>query len=90
MDTNRDGKLTAEDFDLMKAALAKGENILVAIKPGGLGNLAESQIAWKQTRGLPYVPSPLLYDGRLYLVKDGGMISCFDAKTGQVFTNRKG
>jgi len=85
MDTNRDGKLTAEDFDLMKAALAKGENILVAVKPGGLGNLAESQIAWKQTRGLPYVPSPLLYDGRLYLVKDGGMISCFDAKTGQVF-----
>jgi outer membrane protein assembly factor BamB len=32
---------------------------------------------------LPYVPTPLLLDGRLYLVKNGGLLSCFDAKTGE-------
>jgi outer membrane protein assembly factor BamB len=31
------------------------------------------------------VPSPLHYDGRVYLVRDGGMVSSFDAKTGQPF-----
>ena len=39
----------------------------------------------KATRGLPYVASPLLYDGRIYCFKTGGMISSFDAQTGQVF-----
>ena len=45
-------------------------------------HLSASNVAWKQTRGLPYVPSPLYYRGHVYLVKDGGMVSCYDAKTG--------
>ena len=81
-DLNGDGKLTAEDVAGMKAMMASGENVLVAVRPGGKGNLDESSIVWKQTRGLPYVPSPLYYRGHVYLVKDGGMVSCFDAKTG--------
>ena len=84
MDMNNDGKLTAEDFDLLKAMMAKGENVLVAVKPGA-GPLTESHVAWKQTRGLPYVSSPLHYRGRVYLVKDGGIVSSFDAKTGQPY-----
>ncbi|HKS36391.1 MAG TPA: pyrrolo-quinoline quinone, partial [Verrucomicrobiae bacterium] len=41
-------------------------------------------------RGLPYVPSPLHYQGRVYLVKDGGMMSCFDATTGKpVYTQER-
>ena len=82
-DLNGDGKITAEDSEGMKAMMSKGENILVAVRPGGKGELATSSVAWKQTRGLPYVPSPLYYRGRVYLVKDGGMVSCYDAKTGQ-------
>jgi outer membrane protein assembly factor BamB len=83
LDANGDGKLVAEDLELMKANMAKGENVLVAVKPGGKGTLTESQVAWKQTRGLPYVPCPLYFEGRVYLVKDGGIVSSFDAKTGQ-------
>ena len=82
LDFNRDDKITPEDLDKMKASMAKGENVLLAIKPGGKGELNADSIAWKQTRGLPYVPSPLLYDGRIYIVKDGGIISSYDAKTG--------
>ena len=83
-DVNGDGKLTAEDSDAMKAMMSKGENVLVAVRPGGQGELSEAQVAWKQTRGLPYVPSPLYYKGHVYLVKDGGMASCYDAKTGAI------
>ena len=85
LDVNRDGKITKEDLDALAANMAKGENVLVAVKPGGKGELSEDAVAWKQTRGLPYVPSPLHYRGRVYLVKDGGMASSFDAKTGKVF-----
>lgn len=83
MDMNSDGKLTSEDLDALKAMMAKGENVLVAVKPGGKGMLTDGQVAWKQTRGLPYVPSPLYYRDRVYLIRDGGIVSSFDAKTGQ-------
>lgn len=83
LDVNADGKITAEDLDAMKTNMAKGENVLVAVKPGGKGVLTESQVAWKQTRGLPYVPSPLFYRDKVYTVKDGGIISSYDALTGK-------
>ena len=89
MDVNGDGVITAEDIDLMKAQMAKGENVMVALKPGGRGELSETQVAWKQTVGLPYVPSPLYYRGRVYLVRDGGMASSFDAKTGKPYYEKE-
>ena len=82
LDVNGDGKLTPDDLAAMQANMAKGENVLVAVKPGGKGTLTESSIAWKQTKGLPYVPSPLLYKDSVYTVRDGGIISSYDAKTG--------
>jgi len=84
-DVNRDGKVEKSEYDLLLASMAKGENVVLAIKPGGRGNITQSHIAWKATRGLPYVASPLLYEGRLYCFKNGGMISSFDAQTGKPF-----
>ena len=41
-------------------------------------------IAWSHDKGTPYVPSPLLYDGRLYFFSgNNNVLSCFDAKTGK-------
>jgi outer membrane protein assembly factor BamB len=88
-DVNGDGKITREDMDLMKAQMAKGENVLVGVKPGGHGELARDKVAWKQTGGLPYVPSPLFYRDRVYLVRDGGMTSSFDAKTGSPYYEKE-
>ena len=73
----------------MKAQMAKGENVMVAVKAGGHGELGTNEVAWKQTIGLPYVPSPLFYHGRVYLVRDGGMVSCFDAKTGTSYYQKE-
>jgi len=83
-DRNGDKRLTREEWDAFSAALAKGRNSLLALKPGGKGDITESHVAWKQTRGLPYVPSPLFYRGQVYIIKDGGMISCFKAQSGEV------
>lgn len=85
MDLDHDGNITTADWDRLQARTAKSENIVVAVKPGGTGDITQTHVAWKFNRGLPYVASPLFYDGRLYLVKDGGMVSCFDAKTGKEF-----
>jgi len=64
---------------------------LMAVKLGGSGNIAESQVAWKQSAAVPNMPSPLLVDDLFYMVSDGGVASCLDAKTGEpVWTKRLG
>jgi len=85
LDVNHDGKITKADYDSVAANDAKAENALIAIRPFGRGDITQTHVAWKVTRGLPYVPSPLFYDGRVYILRDGGMLSSFDAKTGKVF-----
>ena len=47
--------------------------------PGGF----DSRV-WTYRKGTGYVPSNLLYDGLLYLTNDGGVITCLDARTGEV------
>ena len=82
---NRDGNIDKTDYDQLMANIAKSENVLVAVKPGGRGDISQTRVAWKATRGLPYVASPLYYDGRIYLFKTGGMISSLEAKTGKPY-----
>ena len=57
---------------------------LQAIKLGRKDDLTDSDaVVWKVNEATPYVPSPLLYDGRIYVCKSNSeVISCYDAKTG--------
>jgi outer membrane protein assembly factor BamB len=83
MDANKDTFLTRTEYDAMADIFSKAENAALAVRLGGNGDVTKTHVAWKQRRGLPYVPTPLLLDGRLYLVRNGGLFSCFDAKTGE-------
>jgi len=59
---------------------------LLAIKLGREGDLTGTDaIVWQNQRGNSYTPSPVLADGKLYVLTDSGMLSCFDAKTGTPF-----
>lgn len=82
-DLNKDKKIAREEWAELSAIAARGKNNLLAIRPGGTGDITDSHVVWTQTKGLPYVPSPLCYQGCIYTIKDGGMASCFDAKTGK-------
>ena len=77
------GAKPPEDWDIMKAETKRSENVVVAVKPGGTGNITGTHVAWSFRKGLPYVSSPVLYDGRLYFVKDGGLLTSLDARTGE-------
>jgi outer membrane protein assembly factor BamB len=59
------------------------EKIVMAIKLGASGDLGESVI-WKYAKGTAYVPSPILYGDYLYLTTDRGILTCLDARTGEV------
>jgi outer membrane protein assembly factor BamB len=56
----------------------------LAIRPGGKGDVTNSHLAWSTPRGSPFVPSPLLHGGYLYMVNDMQSIAtCFEATTGK-------
>ncbi|HEY5839508.1 MAG TPA: PQQ-binding-like beta-propeller repeat protein [Pyrinomonadaceae bacterium] len=57
--------------------------IVMAIQLGGSGDLKET-VAWKYSKGTAYVPSPILYGDYLYLTTDRGILTCLNAKTGEV------
>jgi outer membrane protein assembly factor BamB len=57
---------------------------LLAIRPDGKGDLTKTHVAWSLKRGAPLTPSPILVGDELYIVNDGGIASCIDARTGSV------
>jgi len=65
---------------------------LFAVRPGSSGDLtlpqgqkASAAIAWCQPQNGPTMPSPLAYDGCVYIVQETGLLTCHDAKTGERF-----
>ena len=59
--------------------------IAMAIKLGGSGDLTGTpNVPWTYAKGTAYVPSPILYGDYLYLTTDRGILTCIDAKTGEV------
>ena len=58
------------------------EPSLLAVRVDGHGDVTKSHIAWTLRRGAPLTPSPLLVGKEVYMVNDGGIATCVDAKTG--------
>ena len=63
----------------------------MAVRPGGKGEVRETNVVWSERKGVPGVPSPLFYNGRLYTVQNGGIVYSRVAKTGELlYTGRLG
>jgi outer membrane protein assembly factor BamB len=63
---------------------------LMAIRLGKEGDLSGTDaVLWSQTRGTAYTPSPVLHDGKYYTLSDNGLLSCFNATTGEPYYQQK-
>lgn len=58
--------------------------VVMAIRPGGRGDLTTTHVVWTLTKGAPNTPSLLLVETELYMVSDAGIATCADARTGKV------
>jgi outer membrane protein assembly factor BamB len=57
----------------------------LAIAPGGRGDVTAERVRWRTARGSPFIPSPIVYDGRLYMVNDmASVASCHRAADGEL------
>ena len=62
-----------------------GKPTVLAIRLGGEGDVTETHVEWKESKGAPNTPSLLLVGEELYMVSDKGIASCLNALTGEVY-----
>lgn len=82
LDVDRDGRITAREYAKLEGWVNSWEHLngIVALRPGTEERPAE--LAWHFPRGVPECPSPLYLDGRIYMVMNGGTVTCLEAATG--------
>jgi outer membrane protein assembly factor BamB len=59
---------------------------LMAIRLGREGDLTGTDaVVWTQVKGNSYTPSPVIFDNKLYVLTDTGMVSCYNSRTGEPY-----
>jgi outer membrane protein assembly factor BamB len=66
-----------EDLVIVTGGWPSGGRPIIAIR------MATGTVAWKLERGSSYTPTPLVYQGILYVCIDNGVLSAYDARTGR-------
>lgn len=84
VDANKDGFISMNEYESLARIFRESKNTLMALNVSNPLVGTAPEISWKYSRGLPYVPSPLAYRNHLYIIKNGGMVSCFDKRSGEV------
>lgn len=82
VDRDQNGLIDGAEWDTFRnrvSAMATDHGLL-AIRSSG----EKPQVIWRENNSIPEVPSPLLYKGRLFLVRNGGVATCLDAATGKI------
>ena len=94
-DFNGDGALSKEEWRQIRNNMLRWvstftkTDMCLAIRSGGNGDVTETHVQWRNSEGISQVTSPLYYRGHIYLVKFAGVVSCFDAKSGEKLFREK-
>lgn len=62
---------------------------MLAIRPGGTGDVTATHTVWSVPRGGPHVPTPCYVQGRLFQVNDVGVATCLEATTGKLIWQQR-
>lgn len=83
---NRDNVVTEEEYK--QASWDENSGGLARTKLGGSGNIGQSQVLWRNTKGMPFLTGALLYKNVLYAIEDG-ILSTFDPESGKRLRQEK-
>jgi outer membrane protein assembly factor BamB len=84
IDLDQDEMLDKREWDRHASVFAAAQNVAIAVQSGGKGDVTKTHVKWVYRKGLPTVPSCVVYRDVLYMVKDSGVITSVDAKTGEL------
>ena len=91
VDRDRDGLVTAEELSAAAAYLRRADYGVFALRDpvSQTGDLTETHVRWRHQKGVAKVTTPVLLDGRLIVVQDGGMVTATEAATGRIVFERE-
>jgi len=89
MDLDENGVLDQAEWERQATVFRRADNAVLAIQPSGRGDLTDKAVVWKYRRGVPYVPSPTVLNGVLWMVKDGGIVTRLDASSGRLISEER-
>lgn len=84
VDADKDGFINRLEYESLCDIFRNSKNAFFALDVSR-GAQVQGTKKWSYTRGLPYVPSPLISGGIAYIVRNGGMVTCLDAESGNPF-----
>ena len=82
VDSNRDARITSDEWETNNHPDGPAKNTAFALEPGGTGDITSTHIRWQKEVKLPYVPSAIVYAGQYVMVKNGGIVTAYDAANG--------
>ncbi len=90
LDADRNGKITQKEWGKIVAWVDgfPHENALIALSPSTTSGV-DPIVAWRYTLGVPECPSPLHHNGQIWMLADGGLVTCLVAKTGKLTYSAK-
>jgi outer membrane protein assembly factor BamB len=89
MDLDQDKSLDQNEWERHAQVFQRAQNVVLALKPSGQGDLTDSAVVWRYRRGVPYVATPLVHNGIYWMVKDGGIVTRLDAATGRLLQEER-
>jgi outer membrane protein assembly factor BamB len=89
IDRDKSGSITREEYDYYRRLFDDARNAVIAIKPGGQGDLTKTNVVWDSRKFVPFCSSPLYYNGYIFTVKDGGIVTNYNARTGELLQTKR-
>jgi outer membrane protein assembly factor BamB len=85
-DQNSDKLIDSTEWKAVKEWFASDylKQGLKAIRLGGQGDISISNLLWGNSDEVPHVSSPLYFNNHVYMIRDGGLISCFSSESGKL------
>jgi len=96
-DLNQDGFLEGRELDVAflhpdnfagatftSLGDAAAEQFILAVRGGGVGDVSQSNLLWKhKTKNTDHIVSPFVSGGQMFLLKEGGITTVFETKSGE-------
>ena len=89
VDRDKTGSITRKEYEYYRTLFDVARNVVLAIKPGASGDATKTHVAWEYRRHIPFCASPLFFNQTVFTVKDGGILTSLDARSGKALQTKR-
>lgn len=89
VDRDKSGTITRDEYEYYRMLFDTARNAVLAIRPGGTGDVTTQNVIWESDKFVPFCSSPLACNGLVFTIKDGGIATSYDAKSGALLKTKR-